>query len=105
MTFDTWRSGPHLLTGSAATLYTVPSSTKVTVRSVTVCNNDSASRTFSLSIGTDAVGTRLFSSYEIAANDSFTLPVEWNLSAAEFFQGWADTTNLVTLTFNGFTKV
>jgi len=37
-----------LLTGSAATLYTVPASTTAVIRSLTFCNNDTVARTITL---------------------------------------------------------
>lgn len=95
------RIGPTLLIGSAATLYTVPASTKFLMRSMHIANVTGSDRTFTLSIGTDATGTRLYGSQKIYANSV----IDWSgfmpLDAAEIIQGLADATNAVVVTIGG----
>lgn len=53
--------GPEALTGTPVALYTVPAATTTIVRSIHVINTDAAViGEFTLSLGADAVGTRLF---------------------------------------------
>ena len=103
-TFTVLRSGPHQLSNTAATLYTVPGSTTTTFRSITVTNTDSADRTFCLSIGTDDIGTRIFSETEIQANKTAVIDGEWSLEAGEVIQAFADVASKVNITLNGFKK-
>lgn len=94
-------AGPALVTNSAATKYTVPAVTKTTVRHIHVSNTSAGAVTFTLSIGTDAAGTRLFDAYTIAAGavlDHFGI---YHLEPAEIIQALAGTTNILTLTIDG----
>lgn len=93
--------GPAQVAATAATKYTVPATTKTVVRHIHVQNPTGSAVTFTMSIGTDAAGTRIFDAYSIAANtvlDHFGLYV---LEAAEVVQAGAGTTNVLTLTIDG----
>ena len=94
-------SGPTALTTSAATQYTVPGSTKAILRSIHVANESATERTFTLSIGTDGAGKRLFKDVPVAAGDSF----DWSgfivLDAAEVIQALASANTALTLTISG----
>lgn len=93
--------GPALVTNVATTKYTVPTVTKTVVRHIHVQNPSGSPVDFTLSIGTDAAGTRIFDGFPIAADavlDHFGIYV---LEAAEIIQALAGTTNVVTLTIDG----
>lgn len=67
---------PTILTNAAVTVYTPSGATTGVIRTITALSN-SASKTFTLSIGADAQGTRLFDAYALTAN----VPVIQNLFA------------------------
>ncbi len=94
-------SGPTLLTGAAVTQYTVPASTTAILRNIHVCNETGTAATFTMSIGTDGAGKRLFMGYSVAANDV----LDWSgfevLVAAEIIQAFSGTASALTLTISG----
>lgn len=94
-------SGPALLTASAATVYTVPASTTAILRSVHVTNETATAATFTMSIGTDAAGKRLWTALTIPGNQAF----DWSgfivLAAAEIIQAFSGTASALTLTNSG----
>lgn len=94
-------SGPALLTGAAATQYTVPALTTTIVRNLHVFNNDVLAVTFTLSIGADAAGTRLYDAMSIPSKSA----LEWNgflaLAAAEIVQAFASSASKLNLTISG----
>lgn len=94
-------AGPAQVSNSAATKYTVPSTTKTIVRHIHVQNPSSSAVTFTLSIGSDAAATRLFDAYSIPANSIFDHYCYHVVDAAEIIQALAGTTNILTLTING----
>jgi O-glycosyl hydrolase len=94
-------AGPALVTNSAATVYTAPAATKAVVRHIHVQNPTGSSVSFTLSIGADAAGTRLFDAYVIAAGTVLDHYGAYVLSAAEIIQAVAGTTNVLTLTISG----
>ena len=59
--------GPAQLTNSSVEIYVSTAGQTVVVRHVHVSNPSGAAVTFFLSVGVDAVGTRLFDAYSIAA--------------------------------------
>jgi len=99
--------GPALITTGPTTVYTVPGSTKVVLRHIHLQNPSGSAVLFSLSIGADAAGTRLWDNYSIPAaaagvtdsvRDIFLYLV---MDAAEVIQVKAGTTNILTITING----
>lgn len=94
-------SGPSALTTGAVTQYTVPGSTVTILRSIHV-NNTHASTTanFTMSIGTSAAGTQLFTAHPIPAGST----LDWSgfivLNAADTIQALGSATTL-TLTMSG----
>jgi len=94
-------AGPSALTTSAATYYTVPASTTAILRSVHVNNESASTATFTLSIGTDGAGKRLWSAVDIPTKSSF----DWSgfivLTAAEVIQALASAGTALTLTISG----
>ena len=65
---------PTILTNGAVTVYTPSGATTGVIRTLTAVAN-SASKTFTFSVGADAQGTRLFDAYPLTAN----VPVVQNL--------------------------
>lgn len=94
-------AGPAQVSNAAATKYTVPASTIAVVRSVHIQNPSASAVTFTLSIGADAAGTRLYDAYSIPANTALEIFVYWVLAAAEIIQALAGTNNILTLTIDG----
>lgn len=104
-TFTPWADGPNQLSASAATIYTVPASTTTVIECITVTNTDSSARTYTISIGTDGAGTRIFAGVTIAANTTAIHLGKWVLAAAEIIQASADSASKVNVTMAGFTRV
>lgn len=99
----TWKrlAGPILVVNSVNTKYTCPSLTKTLIRHIHVSNNSGSAATFTMSIGADAAGTRIFDAYSIAAGavlDHFGIYV---VDAAEIVQTNAGTTNVLNITIDG----
>jgi hypothetical protein len=94
-------AGPALVTNSAATKYTVSSGESIVVRHIHVSNTTAGAVTFTLSIGTDAAGTRLFDAYSLAAGAVLDHWCYYPMVAAEIIQAVAGTTNILTLTISG----
>ena len=94
-------SGPTALTTSAVTQYTVPASTTTILRSVHASNESASTSWFTVSIGTDAAGKRLWFQQDVAPKSSF----DWSgfivLAAAEIVQALTQTGTSITLTISG----
>jgi hypothetical protein len=94
-------AGPALLTAAAATQYTVPAATTTILRNVHVSNETAATATFTLSIGTDAAGKRLWTAVDIPTKSS----LDWSgfivLNAADVIQAFSGTASALTLTISG----
>lgn len=99
--------GPAQLTNAAATKYTVPSATKTIVRHLHVENPSGAAVGFTLSIGADAAGTRLFDAYSIPAaaagvtGSVFDHYCYYILETTEIIQAFASTASVLVLTIDG----
>jgi hypothetical protein len=99
--------GPALITNSVATKYTVPASTKTIVRHIHIQNPSGSAVTITISIGTDAAGTRIFDAFSIpAAGAGVTGSVYdhfcyYVMEATEILQMVAGTTNILTATVDG----
>lgn len=99
--------GPAQLTNAAATKYTVPSSTKTIIRLLHVQNPSGSAVTFTLSIGADAAGTRMYDAYSIPAaaagvtGSVIPIPVYWILETTEIIQAFAGTASVLVLTIFG----
>lgn len=94
-------AGPAQVSNAAATKYTVPSVTKTIVRHIHIQNPSSSTVTFTLSIGTDAAGTRIFDAFSIGANQIIDHFCYYVLEAAEIIQAFAGTNNVLVLTIDG----
>ncbi len=100
---QTWKrlAGPAQVSNAAATKYTVPSATSTKVQNIHVQNPSGSPVTFTLSIGADAAGTRLFDAFSIPAGGIFDSYGPYYLAAAEIIQALAGTNNILTLTIDG----
>lgn len=96
--------GPAQLTNATATKYTVPSATKTIVRHIHVSNPTGGAVTFTLSVGADAAGTRLWDAYSIAAGavlDAFVYVV---LETTEIIAAFASAATSLVITIDGDEK-
>jgi hypothetical protein len=93
--------GPALLSNAAATKYTVPSGAIDILRSIHVTNTGGADATLTISIGTDAAGTRIVDALNIKTHDTVELNVFIPLSASEIIQAFSGTNNVLNLTLSG----
>jgi len=99
--------GPALIATGPATVITVPAGEKLILRHIHVSNPSGAPVTFSLSIGADAAGTRLWQTYSVPAaaagvtdsvRDIFVyIPME----AAEILTLSAGTNNVLNIVISG----
>lgn len=94
-------AGPAQVSNAAATKYTVPAATKTVLRHIHVQNPSGGPVTFTMSIGADAAGTRLYDAYSIAAGAALDFFCYHILEATEVIQALAGTTNILVLTLNG----
>lgn len=94
-------SGPAQLTGTPATIYTVPAATKTVVRYIHVSNPSASPVALTMSIGADAAGTRIFDALAIAANSEQDFWCYHVLEAAEIIQAWAGTASVLVVTMDG----
>lgn len=94
-------SGPAILSNAAATVYTVPGGTTTTIRNIHVCNETGSMATFTLSVGTDGAGKRLFMSVPILANDFLDWSGSLVVGAAEVIQAYSGTNSALSLTMSG----
>lgn len=94
-------SGPSLLTNAAVTRYTVPAGTVTILQHLHVSNPSAAFATFTMSIGTDAAGVRVYDAYAIGPGQVLDAFCKYVLNAGEIVQAFAGTTNILTLTLDG----
>lgn len=89
--------GPAALTGVAATKYTVPANRKGIVRHIHASNPSAASADITLSIGADAVGTRVFDGFPIAADSVLDHYCYYVLEETEIIQAFGGTAIILTI--------
>ncbi len=100
-------AGPAQIATGPATIYTVPSLTKTIIRQIHIQNPSASPVTFTLSIGSDAAGTRLWDTYSIPAsaagvsNNVRDIPMYMVIDAAEIVQLAAGTNNILVITIFG----
>ena len=86
----------------AATLVTAPSEQNVTIRNIHVANTTGTAATLTLSWGTDAVGTRAYSSFSVPANGIHDSGATFQvLNGGETLQGSQGTAGALTVTISG----
>lgn len=100
--------GPVQLANAVATLYTVPALTKTIIKEIHIQNPaGGVANAFTLSIGADAAGTRIYSAYPLPApvalvsGQVFHLPCMFVLDAGEILQGFAATGAALVITVDG----
>ena len=93
--------GPAQLTGTTATKYTVPASTKTIVRHVRFTNPSGTTVNVTVSIGADAAGVRLFDSFAIGAAAEKDWYPYMIMDAAEILAAHASTASVVVMTVFG----
>lgn len=93
--------GPAQVSNAAATKYTVPGSTRFTMRHIHIQNPSGSTVKFTMSIGADAAALRLFDAYSIAAGAILDWYPFIQLDAAEIIQAFADTNNILVLVIDG----
>lgn len=94
-------AGPAQVSNAAATKYTVPGATTAVVRQIHISNPSGSPVDFTLSIGTDAAGTRLFDGLSIPADSVYDHYCYHVLATTEIIQAFAGTNNILTLTISG----
>lgn len=93
--------GPAQVSNVAATKYTVPTGMRFQITHIHVFNPGLVPATFTLSIGADAAGTRLYDAYSIAAGSPLDDYGPYTLEAAELIQALSGTNNVLVLTIDG----
>jgi len=92
--------GPALLTNAAATKYTC-GVTRTTIRRIRVNNPSGGAVGFTLSIGADAAGTRLWDAASIPSGGSINDYGPLTLENGDIIQALGSSTNVLVLTING----
>ncbi len=93
--------GPAQVSNAAATKYTVAANQKVIVRHIHIQNPSGSTVTFTMSIGADAAGVRIFDAFGIGANSIFDHFCMYVLEETEVIQAFAGTNNILVLTIDG----
>lgn len=93
--------GPAHLAATATTLFSVAAGKRLTIRYIHVQNGDTVERTFTLSVGTDAAGTRIFDAVTVPARTAYMFPVGITLEPTETLQGSASIASKIVLVVNG----
>lgn len=94
--------GPAQLGNTTATRYTVPASTRAVVRQIYVHNPEGgSSRTYTISIGADAAGTRLRDAKTIAVGETQVIYGPFTLEAAEIIAAHASAASAVVMVIDG----
>lgn len=99
--------GPAAVATGPATVYTVPALTKTIIRQIHVSNPSASPVTLTLSVGADAAGTRLWSTFSIpaAAAGVVNSVQDWFqylvMDAAEILTLSAGTNNILVIVITG----
>ncbi len=95
--------GPAQLTNAAATKYTVPTGMALDITWVHVENPSGSTATkWTLSVGADAAGTRIWDGQPLPAGSSAEYyPNPLTLAAAEIIQAFADVTTSIVMVIDG----
>lgn len=96
------RLGLAAIGTSPTTLYTVPASTTAIIRHIRISNSTAATVTVVVSIGADAIGTRVVpTGYQIGANGTLDITGSIIMNAAETLQATAGTVTALTAYVGG----
>ena len=96
------RIGPIALTAAPVTLYVTPPDRTFTLRNIHVCNESALTAHFTMSIGVDAAGTRIYRNVELEGNGG---AFDWSgympLDPNELLEAFADIASALTITISG----
>lgn len=92
--------GPAQITNAAGTKYTVPANVRAKTKHIHVSNTSAGPVDFTMSIGADAAGTRIFAAYTIGAGETLDYFGQHTLEAAEIIQAYGSVTNQLVLTID-----
>lgn len=92
--------GPAAVSNVAATKYTVAAGQQIIVRHIHVENTAAGAVNFTMSIGADAAGTRIYDAFTIAAGAVLDVFCYYVLVAAEIIQAFASVNNQLVLTLD-----
>lgn len=87
--------GPAPLQTTAKMIYTCPPLTTTTLFELIVSNPTNATQTFTLSIGTDSAGDRVYSSVPVAAKSQFSKKCMYVLAPGDLIQASASSSSVV----------
>lgn len=93
--------GPSALAAAAATIYTVPAATVGTIVHLHVINNHTSAVNLTISIGADAVGTRIWDQFPIqsqSAGDFLDDTGPYELAAGVVLQAFGSVASKLILT-------
>lgn len=93
--------GPRTVPLADTLMYTTPASRRTVVRHIHYVNATGGAVTFTLSIGADATGTRIFDAYSVAAGAVLDHFAYYVLEAAEVIRARASVDITTTLTIDG----
>lgn len=93
-------AGPSALGTTAATIYTTPASTTTSLRNIHVVNTSAGSLTLTMSVGTDAAGTRIYDALTIPTKSALAWDGLIVLAATEVIQAFGSAAGL-TITLSG----
>ena len=79
----------------------MPAATVTTLREVLVCNETGSDATFTMSIGADGAGKRLFKAVPIKANRTVLWSCQTIIAAGEKIQAYSGTASALTLSVSG----
>lgn len=94
-------AGPVALAASAATVYTAPASTLTVLRGLRVVNETGTAATFTISVGVDGAGKRVWYGQSVGAGDGYDWSGSLVLAAAEVIQAYASASAALTITLSG----
>jgi hypothetical protein len=93
--------GPALLGNAAATVYTVPAGRFAVIRNLHLVNETGGDLTFTIAIGADAAGTRIFNAQRVPAEDVYDSFAPFVMNAGEVLEAYASVAASVNLTVDG----
>lgn len=94
-------AGPAQVSNAAATKYTNTSGESTIVRHVHVYNPGTGTVNFTMSIGADAAGTRIFDAYPVLEDVPLDHWCYYVLTGTETIQALGSTNNQLVLTIDG----
>jgi hypothetical protein len=95
------RSGPISIGDSATTVHTTNTDEQFIVRNMHIANVTGTAATLKLSIGADAIGTRLLGDVSIPANGTYDWSGFLVLESTETLQATGGTDDALTITVSG----